>query len=772
MLRGMDTEELTALLTARPDVTVAPEPRTITELSLRLSNDHSIRAALCQLSVPHLQLAEALQALGDRCARTELERLLGVGEILERAVLDELLADLRRFALAWPDGPVLRIAPGMDRMSMDPLALGQPVAELLAELTVDQLTVIAGNYGIEKLPRKKDWVRALSSVLADAQQLRKALDVAPPGIEKTIDELVWRNPRAYGPIQIALYNYSGYEVNPGLSWLAQYGLLLPSNWDEGQMPREASLALRGSGYHPPLSVERPVPATAVVNPAPTPQVSVVDGVRRLLTLLSTAPAQQLTAGGIGVRELRRIAKELGSTEGQIRLWLELAAALGLLLPDASGDVLPTEAADSWLAESPGRQLAELIEAWQTLGVVPSHRVNSEGKLLPALDPTGSPAIGPPLRADLLGLLARYPEGTAVTSLDSLIDLLAWCHPLRYHDAEVLGPYLVATWTEAQRLGLIADTTMSPLGRAVTAGASAGEIAELARDLLPALVERVRFLPDLTAVVSGPPSAALAELLDAVADLESRDTASTWRFSPSSVRRAMDGGHTAGRLLTQLAEVAEHALPQPVEYLINDVARRHGQLQVRPVACAVCTTDPALTAEIAAHRKLAGLDLTQLSPTVLGSAKPTSETLRLLRAAGYAPVQQSRTGQTVIERPAPRRASDPPPARPGVRSVPVAPDVLARRLAAAGGAVEPPVSTYEQEVKACAIGLDDAQARMLAHAIEHGSAVRIDYVSASGGYTERVIEPIALFFDALQAWCRLRNDERVFRLDRIRAVAPA
>jgi predicted DNA-binding transcriptional regulator YafY len=83
----------------------------------------------------------------------------------------------------------------------------------------------------------------------------------------------------------------------------------------------------------------------------------------------------------------------------------------------------------------------------------------------------------------------------------------------------------------------------------------------------------------------------------------------------------------------------------------------------------------------------------------------------------------------------------------------------------------PGTAWEQEVRASAPDLDDAQARLLAHAIEHGSPVRIDYVSTSGNHTQRVIEPIALFFDALQAWCRLRDDERVFRLGRIRAVAP-
>ena len=47
--------------------------------------------------------------------------------------------------------------------------------------------------------------------------------------------------------------------------------------------------------------------------------------------------------------------------------------------------------------------------------------------------------------------------------------------------------------------------------------------------------------DLTAVVSGQPSAAAARLLAAAAVPEARGVATTWRFSPASVRSALDAG---------------------------------------------------------------------------------------------------------------------------------------------------------------------------------------------------------------------------------------
>lgn len=775
LLRRMDADELAALLTARPDAAVTPEPRSVGELAMRLGNDHSVRSALYRLSTPQIELVEALQALGDGCPRAELEQLIGVGEQVDPGVLEALLDALRRLALAWPDGTVLRLAPALEQMATDPLNLGQPAAILLGELTVGQLGQIAAPYGIRGLRRKSDWVDALVEVLSHPARLHRVLEAAPPGVEETVQRLVWQSPRAHAPVQFALYGTHSYGLPPAIMWLTQHGLLLPSGWDAGQMPREVALALRGPEYHPAVHIAPPALATAEADPAPITRVSIVDSVQRALGLMSISPAQQLTTGGVGVRELRRISRELGSTEVEVRLWLELAASSGLLRPDENGDVLPTETTDSWLAKPAGAQLTDLIIAWRAIRSVPTHCVSAEGKQLPALEPGTGALIGPPLRTDLLELLAEYPARTAVTDLDSLVDVLAWRYPLRYHSAEALGPYLVATWDEAQRLGLIIDDTLSVLGRAVATEAYHEELVERAGQILPAPVGWATFLPDLTAVVSGPPSAELSRLLDLVANLETRDTASTWRLSPSSVRRALDAGHTADGLLAQLADVSDRPLPQPVEYLIKDAARRHGQLQVRAVSCVVCTTDPAVAAEIAAHRKLSGLELSHLAATVLGSAKPAEETLRLLRGAGYSPVQQSPTGQTVVERVAPRRVPGPPLPRPRTASTPPAPATpaaLARRLVGGADPEDLVVTSYEQEVAAYALTLNGAQARLLAHAIEHRSPVLIDYISVSGGLTRRTIEPIALFSDVVQAWCRLRNAERMFRLDRIRAVAPA
>ncbi|MGW3058037.1 helicase-associated domain-containing protein [Streptomyces goshikiensis] len=167
---------------------------------------------------------------------------------------------------------------------------------------------------------------------------------------------------------------------------------------------------------------------------------------------------------------------------------------------------------------------------------------------------------------------------------------------------------------------------------------------------------------LTAVVTGTPSARLAGLLDSVADRETSGTASVWRFSAGSVRRALDAGRTREDITAGLAAAAAGPLPQPLSYLIADTARAHGRVRIAPASCALHGDEPTLVAELAAHRKLAKLGLRQLAPTVLISRSPLDATLAALRAEGYAPAAESAEGTVRIEQGRPRPGCWPPPPR--------------------------------------------------------------------------------------------------------------
>ncbi|HKT00398.1 MAG TPA: hypothetical protein VJT31_12765, partial [Rugosimonospora sp.] len=69
-------------------------------------------------------------------------------------------------------------------------------------------------------------------------------------------------------------------------------------------------------------------------------------------------------------------------------------------------------------------------------------------------------------------------------------------------------------------------------------------------------------------------------------------------------------------------------------------------------------------------------------------------------------------------------------------------------------------------------LEPEEQQLLAYAIDEHAPVEIHYMDAQGEHSVRVIEDMELAGAAVEAWCRLREDGRLFMLDRIEGVAPA
>ncbi|HZN16777.1 MAG TPA: helicase C-terminal domain-containing protein [Micromonosporaceae bacterium] len=791
-LGTLTAEQLADVLSRRPDATVPPAPQTLGELATRLQSRESVSIAFRALPLPAVQVIEALQALGGpSVARQRLAETLG--RTADDPDLGATLDVLALRALVWPHRDDLCMAGPLWAAFRHPLGLGPPVEHLYA--------------------------------------------------------------------------------NPAVSWALDRGLHTPDGWRGLAMPGEAGAALRGPGWHAPFTPYPPQPPLATAPPAAVARETaaaagaVVTAVTALLELCAHTPVTLLKAGGVGVRELRRLARALGCTaaggeaaggEAAVRLWLELAAHAGLLGSHA-GTVLPTEAYDEWCVTEPAQRLVPLLRAWLSLPAVPlaSHGPDGEQPSAAlAYHLCGEAFVE--LRRELLRAAADLPQGRGFADAGSLAELAEWCCPLLLHALGRPSVLVSAVWQEATLLGVVAHGAVTPLGRALLgdAGDASGPVpggladegvplAAIAARLLPAAVPSALFQADLTAVVPGMPAAALAALLDSTADRESRGGAAIWRFSSGSVRRALDAGQSGPGLLDALRAVATGAaLPQPLEYLVRDVARRHGQLRVRSVTCVVRADDAALLTEITAVRSLASLRLARLAPTVLGSGKPARETLAALRAAGYAPVTESATGGVVVERAARRRAAPRPRwGRPAVPAGPAArhgdraatdPAKLARALLATSPVATSPVEAgagtgapvragapaghgrphlhlvrdYDERahpvepavgfpdlvpdavlqlvrpsarlvpdsaadlVSAGAPQLNPTEQRLLAEALEHAIPVKIVYTNAQGRSSVRVIEPLSISGYLLEAWCHLRDEERMFSLGRIDAVGPA
>jgi hypothetical protein len=496
----------------------------------------------------------------------------------------------------------------------------------------------------------------------------------------------------------------------------------------------------------------------------------------LLDRIARTPIPQLSGGGIGVRELGKLTKQLGAKELEIRLLLALAAATELLHPQVEG-LGVSDTFGEWRRAEPAVQAASLLAAWWTFPSAPTQFRDAAGKALPVLRGADPCAGCQAARIVLLDVAGALPDSAAADPA-ALARFARWRRPMLHVLPQDADAPLATVWREAELLGAVALGALSPLGATLLADDDDGLLDHLRR-LLPAASDSATFGSDLTVLVAGAPSARVTALLDSCADRESSGGAITWRFSPSSVRRALDGGVPAEALLEQLAGIAGRDLPQPLAYLIGDVARRHGSLRLLPAVSLIRSDDEALLAEVVADRRLAGLGLQHVSPTVVSCTVPLDEALARLRAVGYFPVAEPGAG--VPTPPAKQRARKADPSlvryrqrQPPARESPVLvdPRVVAARLIADGDLDLPAASPIAALLARAATELSAGEVDQLAHAVENGGRLRITYCAASGAITDRVICDPDLDQGMLYAWCELRQDERVFAIARILSVAPA
>jgi hypothetical protein len=98
-------------------------------------------------------------------------------------------------------------------------------------------------------------------------------------------------------------------------------------------------------------------------------------------------------------------------------------------------------------------------------------------------------------------------------------------------------------------------------------------------LLPSEVDRIFLQNDLSAIAPGPLAPALDVRLRTIAARESAAQASSYRFSPESVARALVAGETEESIVEFLESVSLTGIPQPLRYLVTQTAQRHGLVRV-------------------------------------------------------------------------------------------------------------------------------------------------------------------------------------------------
>ncbi|WP_418957726.1 helicase-associated domain-containing protein [Streptomyces tritici] len=819
-LRARGDEGLAALLRARPDL-LSPVPNDLTQLATRAGTRASVVRALERLDRFALQTAEALAVAPDPAPYPVLLALLTGDEQPEPAIAEALpraVELLREQALVWGDDDRLRLvrtarellAPSPQHPS--PTGLGPSVSEATAGMSPGRLQEIIAAAGLPATHDPVSAVAALTELFTDRTRMAALLDTAPSDALAVLDRLVWGPP--YGEVTA--------DPPPPVRWLRDRGLLLPVSTRTVVLPREAALHLRGGRAH---RVVEPVPPAVEVLREYRPQVvdsaaagqayTALATVEELLREWNEGGPPVLRAGGLSVRDLKRTAVALDVSEPVAAFWLELCHGAGLLASDGEADerYAPTPAYDEWLDLPPADRWARLVGAWlpgtRTPGLVGGQ--DAKGRTLSVLGPDLDRSPAPEVRRRVLTLQATLPPGAAADPR-SVLARLAWERPLRGSAAAApgradtaAGPTdlrsRLALWAldEAELLGLTGRGALSGHGRAllnlpldgpcpdrapgevgggVELSVAASRAAALLAPLLPGAVDHVLLQADLTAVAPGPLKRPLAETLAVLADVESKGGATVYRFTPASVRRALDAGRSASDLQEFLAAHSRTPVPQPLAYLIDDVARRHGHLRIGAASAYVRCDDDALLGEILADRRSAALRLRRLAPTVLAAQTDPATLLEGLRAMGYAPAAESAAGDVLITRAdavrtpprtAPVPVPDGPPAPDGTLLKAAVRAIRAGDLASTAVRKErpdaPPRAPGELPRTSAAETLATVQAAALT-----GSAVWIGYVNADGAASQRVIAPVRVEGGFVTGYDHTADEVRTFPLHRVTGVA--
>ncbi|HVW40040.1 MAG TPA: helicase-associated domain-containing protein, partial [Amycolatopsis sp.] len=381
----------------------------------------------------------------------------------------------------------------------------------------------------------------------------------------------------------------------------------------------------------------------------------------LLTLWSEQPPSVLKSGGLGVRELRRLARELDVDDTHATLLAELAVGAGLVADSGSTtpEWVPTTLTDTWLASAPGQRWLTLVQAWLDLPRLPGlagQRDSKDRAMAPLSDDLRRP-LAPLNRRRVLESLADLPPGTGVRSAEDLVAVLAWRAPRRggrLRDETVRWTMAEAAALGAVALGALPTATKSLLDDDRTRALSAMV------DAMPDPIDHVLVQADLTVVAPGPLEPELAAEIKTVADVESAGHATVYRISEATVRRALDAGRTADELHELFGKRSATPVPQSLTYLIDDVARRHGRLRGGAAASFLRCDDEVLLAEVLGNPVAAEYELRKIAPTVLVSPVPLADVLDGLRGAGFAPAAEGTDGRVLDLRRSGRRI--PPRAR--------------------------------------------------------------------------------------------------------------
>jgi len=721
-LRSVDDAALLDLFTARPDL-VTPVPPDIASLAVRACSAPSLARAIDSLNQWQFQVLEATASLNEPFLEKSVVTLT---DKEAKGALEHLVT----IGLVYPSEDGMRLPTQLrDVIGTEPAGLG-PAS--MAKLKLSEL------------------------------------DDAPADAKKVLERLIWGPPRgSVGDIK---------NPGPGVTWLLEQKFLVPLDQRTVILPREVAIALRGGKIHKERFIKQPSLSGAKrderqINLAAIANVStVLRWVEELLNFWADEPADALRAGGLGVRDLKIISTHLGVDESCTAFVTELAYLASLISIDADDRILPSNKFDIWLMHTPADRWQMLASQWLITSRVSGLVGRVEAKNVAALGPELDRVNAARVRALTLDLL-RENEGIA-PEWNSFKEVLSWRAPVRRNSS--LQDEL-AEWTlrEAEWLGITGQGALSKFGTQFLDG---DDLSSINEDL-PKTVDHILIQSDNTAIAPGPLEHEISQALAMMAEIESRGGATVYRFTESTIRRALDHGKTGDEIKTFLIKTSKTPMPQPLEYLIADVAKKHGKLRVGNTSSFIRCEDTALISQIMNDKKLEILALRRIAPEVVICDMDATDAMRLLRECGYLPAGESANGMILTGPKSNRALTKPRPPRViGEVEIPDTESLKTAIRALRTGEKSTYRQTRLRQVASEALGqLPRTTANetmdILNQFIIDEKTLSIGYADNNGGVTHRIIDPIRISAGALIARDHATGEVQSFRIPRITGVAP-
>lgn len=721
-LRSIDDAAFLELFTARPDL-VTPVPPDITSLSVRACSAPSLARAIDSLNQWQFQVLEAAGALNEPFS---IKSLVALTHKTATNALEHLIA----IGLVYPSNDGMRLPSQLrDVLGNEPAGLG-PTS--MAKLK-----------------------------LAD-------LESAPTDAKKVLERLIWGPPRgSVGDIK---------NPGAGVAWLLERKFLVPLDQRTVILPREVGLYLRGGKTHKEMFITAPTLSgvkrdVRQVNLAAIANIStVLRWVEELLNFWAEEPADALRAGGLGVRDLKIIATHLGLDESCTAFIVELAYLASLISIDATNRIMPSNKFDIWLMQTPSDRWQAIASAWLITSRVSGLVGRAEAKNVAALGPELDRVNASRVRALTLSILAQN-ESLAPDS-KSFHELISWRAPVRRNSS--LQEELTS-WTlrEAEWLGITGQGAISKYGVHFLNG----EDLDLINRDLPKTVDHILIQSDNTAIAPGPLEHEISQQLAIMAEIESRGGATVYRFSEATIRRALDHGKTGDEIRAFLIKTSKTPMPQPLEYLISDVAKKHGKLRVGNTSSFIRCEDTSLIAQIMLDKKLEILSLRRIAPEVVVCDHDANELMRILRESGYLPAAESSNGLMLMGTRANRALTKPRPPRViGEIEIPSEESLSAAIRAIRTGEKSTHKQTRLRQVANEALGaLPRSTANetmdLVNRFIIEEKSLSIGYADNNGSVTHRIIDPIRVSAGSLIARDHATGEVQSFRIPRITGVAP-